>query len=76
MTFKYVRFKPGLKKKFRNLLHLRFELKHLDDTFIEPEHYEVTIDYFNKFGIPLRSSVKRRQLAVVFSYHVLRNYRG
>jgi len=75
-TFKNLQFRPGLKKKFRRLLNLRFELKIVRGHYIDLESHELTCGYFNKFGIPLRSSVFRRQVITVFSYHIIKNYRG
>jgi len=76
MTLKLIRFKPGLKSVFKKLINYRFELKYLDDSFVNIENHEMTLNFFNKFGVPLRSSVSNRHLISVYYHHIVRNYRG
>jgi len=68
--------RPGLGGVFSNLLLLRFELVKFSEALIDEDDHELTILNLNKFPGPARSNVHRRALVKIFSYHIIRNYRG
>jgi hypothetical protein len=68
--------KPGVQKLFKNALQLRLETPELVKYELDFEDFEQTFFWLDKFTGPKKSSLKRRQLVYLFSYHVIRNYRG
>jgi len=68
--------RQGVRNKLRAILILRFELIKFLESAIDEEDHEHTLLGYCKVGGPESSSIKRRMYATVFSYHILRNYRG
>jgi ribosomal protein S13 len=75
-TLTFIRFKTGLGSLFKRLWFLRFELVNLELKMFDVEDSERIIESFNSLSGPVMSSIKRRALVTIFSYHIVGNYRG
>jgi len=76
ITLPTINYRPGLKIIFKNLIHYRFEQKKIIHSIIEDEDNELIIFRLNKLGGPKKSTMKRCVLMRIFSFHILKNYRG